>query len=168
MTPEFSRPYDVRHLPDRVLTIAANPTERAALAERFGVIALDKLAAEARLTRDGEVVRAEGRFEAELVQACAVSGEPLKTRLAEPFALSFVRSEPAHGADEEIELAADDLDEVIYEGNQVDLGEAIAQSLSLAIDPYATGPEADAVRREAGLSDAAANGAFAALAALKK
>ena len=168
MTPEFSRPVDARHLPERPLRLEATGGEREALARRFAIEAIDRLEAEVALDREGGAVTANGRIEADVVQACAVSGEPVKTRLAEPFALRFVRSEPAHGADEEIELAADDLDEVIYEGNQVDLGEAVAQSLSLAIDPYATGPEAEAVRREAGLSDAAANGAFAALAALKK
>lgn len=167
MTPEFSRQYDVRHLPDRALALTADEGERTALAERFGLIAIDRLEAEARLTRDGETIFAEGRFEAELVQTCAVSGEPLATRLAEPFTVRFVRAGP-EPADEEVELSTEDLDEVTYEGMQVDLGEAVAQSLSLAIDPYATGPEADTVRREAGLGDQPANGAFAALAALKK
>jgi hypothetical protein len=44
----------------------------------------------------------------------------------------------------------------------------MAQSLALAIDPYATGPEAERVRKEAGLLGEAASGPFAALAALKK
>lgn len=168
MTPEFSRTFDVRHLADRPLTLVAEAAECAALTERFGLVAIDRLEGEATLERRGHTVLAEGRFEAELVQACAVSGEPVATRIAESFTVRFVPEGEAPRADGEIELTADDCDEVPYEGTQIDLGEAIAQSLALAIDPYVTGPQADAVRREAGLSDAAANGPFAALAALRK
>ena len=76
---------------------------------------------------------------------------------------------PARTIDEEeLELEEDDLDEIPFEGHTIDLGEAVAQSLALAIDPYATGPQADRVRKEVGLSDETANGPFAALAALKK
>ncbi len=49
-----------------------------------------------------------------------------------------------------------------------DLGEAVAQSLALAIDPYAVGPSAEQARKDAGLGDEAASGPFAALAGLKK
>ncbi|QYU69205.1 hypothetical protein J4558_03410 [Leptolyngbya sp. 15MV] len=51
-----------------------------------------------------------------------------------------------------------------------DLGEAVAQSLGLAIDPYAVGPEAEAARREAGIaSDDVPSGPLAeALRALRK
>ena len=167
MTPEFSRIFDVRHLPERPITLEADPAERAALAKRFAVLAIERLEAEAGLERAGDAVLAAGRFEAELFQTCAVSGEPLTTRIAEPFSVRFVREDAAQRG-EDIELSADDLDEIAYEGTQVDLGEAVAQSLSLAIDPSATGPGADAVRKQAGLGDEASAGPFAALAALRK
>ena len=166
--PEFSRRFDTRHLPERPLRLVADAAERAALAERFGIVAIDRLEAEATLAREGDAVRAEGRLEADLVQACAVSAEPFTTRVVEPFAVRFVRAAPPHRPDEEIELDPDALDELAYEGTQVDLGEAVAQSLALAIDPYAKGPDADAVREQVGLGDETASGPFAALAALKK
>jgi hypothetical protein len=53
--------------------------------------------------------------------------------------------------DEEIELEADDCDEIEFAGEMFDLGEAVAQSLGLAIDPYAEGPDADAARTAAGI-----------------
>ena len=87
-------------------------------------------------------------------------------RIDEPLALRFVPARPVEV--EELELEADALDEIEFEGHSFDLGEAVAQSLALAIDPYAIGPEADRVRKEAGLLDEAASGPFAALAALKK
>ena len=51
----------------------------------------------------------------------------------------------------EIELEAEDLDEIEYAGEKFDLGEAIAQSLALAIDPYAEGPNAEEARKKAGI-----------------
>ena len=108
---------------------------------------------------------ARGRLHAAIVQSCAVSGEDLPVRIEEPLALRFVPAAQPEG--EEIELDAEDLDEIPFEGDEFDLGEAAAQSLALAIDPYATGPNADQVRQEAGLTDEAASGPFAALAALK-
>ena len=50
----------------------------------------------------------------------------------------------------------------------IDPGEAVAQSLALAIDPFAEGPGAEEARRRAGILSESAAGPFAALAALKK
>ena len=76
--------------------------------------------------------------------------------------------EPEFDPEEEIELDSSEPDEIYYEGQAFDLGEAVAQSFGLAIDPYAEGPDAGTTREKAGLLDAAPSGPFAALAALKK
>ena len=164
-TPEFSRPVDERQLTPKPITIEATADERKALARRFGIVAIHQLQATVRLERAGEAVMAHGRLSASIVQSCAVSGEDLPVRIDEPLALRFVPARPIEA--EELELEADELDEIEFEGHELDLGEAVAQSLALAIDPYATGPEADRVRNEV-LSEEAASGPFAALAALKK
>ena len=52
--------------------------------------------------------------------------------------------------------------------HQLDVGEAVAQSLALAIDPFAVGPDAERARQQAGLLDEGQAGPFAALAALKR
>ncbi|MET0180684.1 MAG: DUF177 domain-containing protein [Novosphingobium sp.] len=168
MTSEFSRPVDSRHLGERPLRIEANDAERARLAERFGIEAIHRLAADVALTRAGPAVLATGRFAADIVQSCAVSGEPLAVAVAEPIALRFVPAADAATLDEEVELAADDCDEIEFTGHAFDLGEAVAQSLALAIDPYLEGPDAERVRAEAGLLAPEQAGPFAALAALKK
>lgn len=164
--PEFSRLVDERHVTPKPVSIEARADERKALARRFGLVAIHQLQATVTLERAGQAVAARGRLSASIVQSCAVSGEDLPVRIDEPLALRFVPAEPIEA--EELELEADELDEVPFEGHEFDLGEAVAQSLALAIDPYATGPEAERVRKEAGLSDEAAGGPFAALAALKK
>jgi uncharacterized metal-binding protein YceD (DUF177 family) len=164
--PEFSREVDERQVTPKPITIEATSEERKALARRFGIIAIEQLQATVAFERAGEALMARGRLSASIVQSCAVSGKDLPVRIDEPLALRFVPAAQPEG--EEIELDADELDEIPYEGHTLDLGEAVAQSLALAIDPYATGPEADRVRKEAGLLDEAASGPFAALAALKK
>jgi hypothetical protein len=50
-----------------------------------------------------------------------------------------------------------------------DLGEAVAQTLGLAIDPYAEGPNADAARKAAGIvAEGEQDGPMAALLAALK
>ncbi|GMM93513.1 YceD family protein [Qipengyuania sp. MTN3-11] len=166
---EFTRMVRSDALPARPLTVTANEAERLALARRFGLPAIHALEAQVSFSPDGEGVRAEGTLAASFDQLCAVSGDPFGNTLDEPLGLLFVPSpEKIFDPEEEIELADDELDEIAFEGREFDLGEAIAQSFALSIDPYAEGPDAAAARREAGLLDEAAAGPFAALAALKK
>ncbi|MFZ9396169.1 MAG: YceD family protein [Erythrobacter sp.] len=172
---ELPRLVKARHLPADPLVIEASAAECAALAQRFGLPRILSLRAEIALDREARAVRAAGTLDAHIVQLCAVSGEEFETAIAEPVALRFVeegRIDPALAQDEEIEieLSGEELDEIEYAGESFDLGEAVAQTLGLAIDPYAEGPNADAARREAGItSDDAPSGPLAeALKALKR
>lgn len=157
-------------LPLQPVQITANREERAALARRFDLPAIHSLAAELSLEKDEHAVRVDGALKASFTQLCAVSGEPFENAVEEEIDLRFVpaRKRTSSAADEEVELEAGDLDEIEYDGDAFDLGEAVAQSFALALDPYAEGPLADRAREEAGLSDPAASGPFAALAALRK
>jgi uncharacterized metal-binding protein YceD (DUF177 family) len=164
--PEFPRLIDRRHLTAQPVELVANQAEREALARRFGLVSIGRLHATLSLEADGDAVVATGALSAEIVQTCAVTGDDLPVKIDEPLHLRFVPGAAAE--EEEIELEESELDEIPYSGTAFDLGEAVAQSLALAIDPYATGPNAEQVRQEKGLSGEAASGPFAALAALKK
>ncbi len=164
---EFSRIHDIRALPAGPIALDAMPEECAALARRFALVAVNSLHADVTLIGEGGKVTVTGRLLADIVQTCAVSGDDLPVRIDEPVLLRFVPAAAAHRPDEEVELDADALDEVEYEGTQFDLGEELAQGLAVAIDPFLAGPNADEARRKAGLSDEAASGPFAALAGLK-
>jgi hypothetical protein len=168
MIPEFSRRIDVRNLPAGTLELEANAAERAALARRIGIEAVERLTAGATFVPVDGAVEVSGRVRVEVVQLCAISNEPFPTTIDEPLFLRFVKGITPHKPDEELEIDADACDEIEFDGTQFDLGEQIAQTLSLAIDPYATGPNAERVRKEAGLADQASSGPFAALAALRK
>jgi len=165
--PEFSRIIEIRHIDDNPLTLTATPEECAGLAKRFALVAVHSLSVTLRLSRDGAAVLAKGRMKAQIVQSCAISAEDLPATIDETINLRF-QSEAEDTPDEEIELTEDDCDQIPFSGERIDLGEAIAQTLGLAIDPFAEGPNADKVRHEVGLLGEEALSPFAALAALKK
>ena len=168
MTPEFSRRIDIRNLPDKPLKLEAHAAERTALATRIGIESIERLEAEVTLLRAGTTIDASGWVKAEVIQVCAVSTEPFQVRVDEPLTLRFVQGIAPHKPDEELEIDAEACDEIEFEGTQFDLGEQIAQTLSLAIDPYAVGPDAERVREDSGLLSDSKNSPFAILSQIKK
>ena len=164
--PEFSRVVNLSHCDGREIELIASAEECARLAERFELVRIEALHAALLLTRRGDEIEANGNFEARFVQTCAVSAEDLPVAVSEPLSLCFVPASAAIPAsEEEVEIASDEPDEIEYTGTSIDLGEAVAQSLALAIDPFAVGPEAQAVREKLrGEMDSP----FAALAALRR
>ena len=149
---ELTRMVKTRPLPGGTVVIEATQEERAALALRFGLGAVDALRAEVSLEQRPRAIRATGRLTAAIQQPCAISGEDFPVAIDEAVDLRFVEEgqRPATEGDE-IELEADDCDEIGFSGEMFDLGEAVAQTLGLAIDPYAEGPNADAARKAAGI-----------------
>jgi uncharacterized metal-binding protein YceD (DUF177 family) len=149
---EFSRLFrlDALSAEPRTVRIEAEPGELEALAARFGLLAVGSLAAEASLSRRGDSVEAEGRLTAEVTQSCIATAEPVEAKVEEPFQVEF-RPPPEAGPDEEVELDEQELDVVFYEDGAVDIGEAAAQTLALALDPYPRSPAAEAALREAGV-----------------
>lgn len=161
MTPEFSR----RVALDRATgaqRMEADEAERLALAKRFGLVRVDSLAAEAALDRDGAVVVATGRVTAHVVQSCVATHAELPVAIDEPFALRFVPMSVDQAGDE-TELEADACEQVEHDGQAIDLGEAAAQTLALALDPFPRAPDADQALKAAGVLSEGEGGPFAAL-----
>ncbi len=151
---ELTRMIKARPLSGEAVVIEATPEERAALAARFGLGAVESLRAEMRLEQKARAIRVTGRLKAAIMQPCAISTDLFPVTIDEPIDLRFVedRERPmTEDEAKEIELEADDCDEIAYSGEMFDLGEAVAQTLGLAIDPYAEGPNADAARKAAGI-----------------
>jgi uncharacterized metal-binding protein YceD (DUF177 family) len=170
VTPEFSHPVDADTISEspRQLRIEADEAERRRLAGRFGLKAIDQLSADVRLSRRAGIVHAEGRVDADVVQTCVVTDEPLPAHVDAPFHVRFVPDAYAPSADEELELSAEDCDTLPLEGGRIDLGELAAETLALALDPFPRSAGADAALEEAGLVGEAEAGPFAALRALKE
>lgn len=150
---DFSRPVrlDTLGAAPRALTIEAGSEERAALASRFDLQEIAQLSAQAEISRHGETVRARGTLVAKATQVCIATGAPIEAEVEEPFRIEF-RPFPKGGeSDEEIELGEGELDVIFYDGASVDLGDAVAESLVLALDPYPRCADADATLAQAGV-----------------
>lgn len=165
-TAEFSRRIDGLRLNagGEIFAIAANAEERAGLARRFGLLALDRLEAKIKVTpMAGGFYRLAATLDAELAQACTVTLEPVPSRIEENFTLTF------GPADEAGEIVLDGESEPVepLEDGIIDIGEAVAQQLSLALDPFPRVPGA-AIEVESVVSDdTPRESPFAALARLK-
>ena len=164
---EFSRPERVDTIGERERTVAlvAEPGERAALARRFGLVAVARLEARFAVRREGDAIVAAGRVDALVTQACSITGEPIEARVDEPVLLRFVEDDGAEA--EEVELSADAIDTLPIEGGAIDLGEAAAETVALALDPFPRSPNAAAALAEAGVLGEEDAGPFGALAGLK-
>lgn len=158
MENEFSRPVAIGRLTEEeVHSIAATAAERAALARRFGLSAIDALGAEVRLAPLGRGVRLDATLEADVVQGCVVTLQPFPTHLHENFTLVY--------GDAPVDQEEDAVVEPL-EGETIDIGEAVAQQLSLALDPYPRAPGAALDPRWT--DEPETEGPFAALARVKK
>jgi uncharacterized metal-binding protein YceD (DUF177 family) len=139
--PEFSRPIHVAELEARAVTLEleADSEERRALAGRLSLLALERLTATAELEPlgDGGRVRARVNFVADVVQSCVVTLDPVPAHIEESFGLVFAPEAeiPAERGEVELDLDGEEPPEPLHEG-RFDLGEAVAEHLALALDPY--------------------------------
>lgn len=143
MAPEFSRPLSwalIRHRTNgeaRHERLQATPEECAALARRFGILAVNSLTADISLKLgQGGTALAKGRFQAEVVQACIVSLKPIEQRVDEAVNLRFLPEGKEPGDDSDPDVP----DEIPTQSGVIDLGEAVAETLSLSLDPYPRDP----------------------------
>ena len=168
MSPEFSRPLRLDSLGGaRSMRVEADEAERVALARRFGLVAIDALAAELEIRRVGEVVDVGGQLSAAVTQTCVATGEPVPALIDERFELRFLPSAMLASGVDEIELSERDCDMIGYEGDAIDLGEAVGETLALALHPFPRHPDADALLKAAGVLGEEDVGPFAALKALR-
>lgn len=176
--PEFSRPLRADRIgaEGRTEHLLASPAEREALARRFGIESVDRLEAEVTLRREaGGRISARGRLSANVVQACVISLEPVPQHVEEPVDLRFVPAADAALAEATGEEEAPQAPDVVPmdPGGTFDLGEALAQQLALALEPYpraegATLPRLDAAGGEPAAKPAAGGAASHPFADLER
>ncbi len=165
LAPEFSRLVALAQLSTRPFRqrIEAAAEEREKLSQRFDLISLDRLVAEVELRRESrEVILLEAEFAAEFEQCCAVTLKPVSGQVSDRFSLVYG---PAPEEEQEIALSTDEPAFEPLNGNSIDIGEAVAQELSLALPIFPRDPEA-------GIDEAAIaeplQGPFATLARVRK
>ncbi|MBP7337178.1 DUF177 domain-containing protein [Niveispirillum sp.] len=144
-TPELSRIV----IADRVTTggghevVKATDSECAALAERFDLISIAGLTAKMRLRRvRADFIKVTGELEADVVQRCVVTLEPVPAHVKEEFSALYapdhlIPKEEEDGESDHFQFLGGDEDfPEPMPGGRIDIGELVAQNLSLALDPY--------------------------------
>jgi hypothetical protein len=125
------------------LDVVASENERLALARRFGFLGLPAFSARVTVDRrpGGQVV-VEGRLRGRIVQSCILTLDPVAQDLDDTFRIVFKQGldeERDRESGEAILSAQADAPEPLS-GNMLDIGEIIAEQLSLAADPYPRKP----------------------------
>ncbi len=140
MTPELHRPIAIERVGPTGLevTVEASAAECSALARRMSLPAVLTMTCAFRLERaTGGSILAYGNLLARVVQTCVVSLEDFTATIAERFVVRCVpEGEEINDPDPE------SLDEIAYADGMLDLGEAAAEQLALALDPYPRAPDA--------------------------
>lgn len=152
MTPrnQLSRMVMLEPWPEEGVAFEVDATgdERAGVAGQLDLVGLPRLrfagAIERAAFRDGYVLK--GLLEAEVIQRCVVTLEPLTARITEPVERHYGLGMAVEA--EAVELDEEALDEIDVEplvAPLLDVGEVAVEELALALDPYPRSPEADAV-----------------------
>lgn len=171
--PEFSRLIAIEGItPDKVRkeAVEASDAECAALAKRFDLRELSGLKAKLNIRRvsGSAAVRVEGWFEADVVQTCVVSLQDVHGHVEGHFDTFFTEEAENTGAEPDITIDDDETSpEMITKGN-IDLGEVVAQYLSLELDPYPRAPGVSLAAQLAEVGAEVKNSPFRVLEGLKK
>jgi uncharacterized metal-binding protein YceD (DUF177 family) len=132
----------VDHLPPegRNIDVLATGPQLLAIAERLGIIAVERLEARLSLTRFRGGLRAHGQLETVTFQPCVVTFVPVRQVIDEAIDRIFLpdtdrpRSATTH-SEVFVDLEGDDIPDY-FEGHEVDLSEALVETVALALDPY--------------------------------
>lgn len=135
----------VSRLPRRGMPVVIEATDkqRAALAEIHALASVERFRAELLVSpwkRNG--VQVEGKVEADIVQECIVTLEPLPSHVTElvsgvflPDDLKLGREGFGEGGEILIEVDGPDSPE-IFSGDSIDVGALAEEFFALSIDPY--------------------------------
>lgn len=140
---ELSRFIRVEEIPHSGLSqnIVADVAEREALAERFNLKLLETLEASVKIQflAGGPMVRVSGQGHAGLIQSCVITGDAVPNALNFSIEADYV---PPAQAEHDLELSLSDADPPEpFEDGGIDLGELVAQTLALSLDPYPRLPD---------------------------
>jgi uncharacterized metal-binding protein YceD (DUF177 family) len=147
--PEFHRPLEIARVPPNGSSeeLAATADECRALARRLAVPAILSLTAKLQVEHwRNNGAKVAGSLRADLQQTCVVSLEDFVASLREPVERFYLPPGVSSGYADE-----DEADEIV--NGTIDLGELVAETLALAIDPYPHKPGVEFNPDQAGESE---------------
>ena len=113
--------------------LSAESDECAALAERFGLRAIETFtsAVSIKFLRREKAIRLCGKIIAKVVQSCVVSMALVENTIEEEFEVLFC---------DENQIDRDNINDIVqfepYSEDQINIGEIVSEELALALDPY--------------------------------
>lgn len=176
MTAPFFKPVNVRTLPrsGRHVSHRATGEERERIAAYCELNAVDSFVAQGDLRPwKGEGVLVRGEIDAQVIQPCAVTADPLNATISETFELTLVpegsklaRFDPGPDGEMVVDVDGPDLPDT-FSGDSIDLAEIWLEFFILALDPFLKGEGAQLPEPEAQSADNAESSPFAQLKSLK-
>jgi len=144
--PEFSRPVEIDKIDKDGLTedIVAEPEELAALAERMNLPAIRELKAHLELVpwKKGRI-RVRGHFTALVDQECVRTLDIFTSEVGEAVDRIYIKPEFVTAGEmkesADFDAEAPEAPDVIVD-EVIDIGELVAESLALALDPWPKKP----------------------------
>ncbi len=123
----------------RSYQLEASGTQLADFADRFKLVALNSFSAAISVQRDAksDIIWVRGDIKADLIQQCVVTLGDAPEQVAESFELMLVSPELAAQMDEDevyLDPKAPDYD--AFDGPILAVGDVVAQTLSVVMDPY--------------------------------
>ena len=156
MAPEFSRLVSISEIGvnETGRNIEADSRERAALARRFDLVAIEELRATVHIGRvqGSDQLRLAASLVAEIVQICVVTLEPFSERIEWTFEVFYDPGLDVAAAGEITLDPGDEREIEPLEGDRIDIGEAVAEELALSLHPYPRKPGARIEEAESGVA----------------
>lgn len=146
MTFAIHYPVNVRSLPPKGVRIKidADEKERQKLKQNHGLIGVDSFRADLHISPwKKRGVRVKGKYQAEIVQACVVTLEPLHQHIEEEIETVFIPEDSKLAKYNEgedtgevfIDAEGPDTPEVFH-GDTIDVGALLEEFFELSINPY--------------------------------
>lgn len=146
---EFTRWIDVERLGREpiVFDIVASDEARSNLVQRLGIVDMSSLVASGSLSRKSRkgMIELNGTLKADVTQSCVISLEPIAQKIEVKFTVCYTFEKEdivVEESDYVASLDEKDLPELILEG-RIDVVQAIAEQITLAMDPYPRAEEAE-------------------------
>jgi hypothetical protein len=128
------------------IALAADEAARRRIAKLLDLANLASLTATVRVEPWFDGAQIEADWQADLVQTCGVTLEPLPSSPSDHFMLRVVPEGSAHAPSPEAEVSVDpDAEDPpdVLEDDAIDLAHYVVEHLALAIDPFPRKPGAE-------------------------
>lgn len=125
--------------------LVADESQRSKLAKALDLAECGRFEADLSLAPAIIGWRLSGRIQAEAVQTCGITLEPLPVSIDARFQVDLVEADPAP-SDGEVEVSMDEDGPDLIEEGRIDLGQYAVEQLALNLDPFPRKPGAEFVQ----------------------